>query len=116
MRFELCKDNVSSIRDQYENFNLTWLNIPYYLREHDIFIGTSTELESIDKVLAQRFESNGIKYLACILIRNDSDIPIGIFGLTYSEIPDNIEEFKRYLYHSLYEHRGELKVLLQMNK
>ena len=116
MRFELCKNNVSSIKDQYDNFNLTWLNLPYYLRDHDIFIGTSEELESIDKVLAQRFECNGVKYLACILIRNDLDIPIGIFGVTYSSVPDNINEFRNHISNLLHEHRGQIKMLIQMNK
>lgn len=56
MRFELCGTGIKSIKNQYNNFNLTWINLPYYLREKEIFIGGLEELNVIDPTLCTQFE------------------------------------------------------------
>lgn len=115
MRFEVCKKGVSSIRSQYNNFNLTWINIPYYLKENEIFIGDLQELAEIDCTLETQLEKNHVKYLACTLIRDSNGYPIGIFGMTWSEIPENIETLKDKIYSYLIEDKGEIKSLIQAN-
>lgn len=112
MRFELCNEGVESINHQYDNFNLTWLNMPYYLKEHEIFIGNTTELTEIDATLGTQFKKNKVQYLACVLIRDSSNYPIGIFGITWSEIPFNIEELKPKIHDYLILDRADVKALI----
>lgn len=115
MRFEFCNEGVSSIKNQYSNFNLTWINIPYYLKQHEIFIGDLQELAPIDSTLETQLEKNNVKYLACSVIRDSNGYPIGVFGVTWSEIPQNLERFKTKIHNYLIEDRSEIKTLIQMN-
>lgn len=115
MRFELCSDSVKSIKNQYNNFNLTWVNLPYYLKEHDIFIGSLEELNNIDPTLCTQFKKNNISYIACTVIRDNSNYPIGVFGLTWTSIPPNIDSLKDKIHHYLIEDRGTIKPLIQVN-
>lgn len=115
MRFELCNDGVKSIRNQYNNFNLTWLNLPYYLKEHEIFIGDLGELEKIDHTLCTQFEKNNVQYLACAVIRNSSGYPIGVFGVTWETIPPNSETLQNKIHNYLIDDRADIKTLIQIN-
>lgn len=83
MRFEKCLPNTVSMKSDYVNFNLTWLDLPFYLKENDLFIGSMNELESIDPVLHSQLVNKNVDYLACILIRNEYGEPHGIFGATW---------------------------------
>ena len=113
MRFERCGEGINSIRSQYVNFNLTWLELPYYLLEEEIFIGNLSDLQKIDPVVFSRFVKNGVQYVACILIRDSLGNPQGVFGVTWDHIPENLAS-KRYKIHDyLLTDRGELKMLLQ---
>ena len=82
MRFEKCLNNTVSIKSDYVNFNLTWLDLPFYLKENDLFIGSMDELKSIDSVLYGQLIAKNVDYLACILIRDETGDPQGIFGCT----------------------------------
>lgn len=83
MRFEKCLPNTVSMKSDYVNFNLTWLDLPFYLKENDLFIGSMNELESIDPVLHSQLVNKNVDYLACVLIRNEYGEPHGIFGATW---------------------------------
>ena len=83
MRFEKCLPNPVSMKSDYVNFNLTWLDLPFYLKENDLFIGSMNELESIDPVLHSQLVNKNVDYLACVLIRNEYGEPHGIFGATW---------------------------------
>lgn len=83
MRFEKCLPNTMSMKSDYVNFNLTWLDLPFYLKENDLFIGSMNELESIDPVLHSQLVNKNVDYLACVLIRNEYGEPHGIFGATW---------------------------------
>ena len=87
MRFELCDKQTKSIKEQYDHFHLSWLNLPDYLRIHDSFIG---KLEEVDPVLSRR---SSAKYIICKLIRDYSNVPIGIFGISYlDKLPNKLLE------------------------
>lgn len=116
MRFEFCNKYIPSVKLQYENFILSWLNLPYYLKEHDTFIGNLEEIYKIDPILHNRLEKNNISYLACVLIRDDNGYPTGIFGITWKEQPENIERVKDRIKNYLIEDRGSIKTLIQINK
>ena len=83
MRFEYCKDNISSIKEQYLQVHLSWLTFPDYLKTHNKFIGSIEQIKDIDKVLYERFKANNIKYLACILLWDINGKPSGILGFTW---------------------------------
>ena len=85
MRFEKCLPNTVSMKSDYVNFNLTWLDLPFYLKENDLFIGSMDELERIDPVLHSQLLNKNVDYLACVLIRNEYGEPYGIFGATWPE-------------------------------
>lgn len=90
MRFEKCLPNTVSMKSDYVNFNLTWLDLPFYLKENDLFIGSMDELECIDPVLHSQLLNKNVDYLACVLIRNEYGEPYGIFGATWPETDINI--------------------------
>ena len=101
MRFEKCLNNTVSIKSDYVNFNLTWLDLPFYLKENDLFIGSMNELKSIDPVLYNQLTAKNVDYLACILIRDETGDPQGIFGCTWPktdiDISTRVDKIHDYL-------------------
>lgn len=105
MRFEKCLNNTVSIKKDYVNFNLTWLDLPFYLKENDSFIGNINELKIIDPVLYDQLISKNVDYLACILIRDDYGDPQGIFGCTWPKTDIDISTRSNKIHDYLIEDR-----------
>ena len=61
------------------------------------------------------FEKNGIKYLACTVIKDSSGYPMGVFGITWETIPPNIDSLKDKIHNYLIDDRGDIKPLIQVN-
>lgn len=89
MRFEKCSQNTVSMKKDYVNFNLTWLDMPFYLKEHDYFIGNICELKNIDPVLYYQFSSYNVQNVAFVIITDDNTDPIGILGFTGTNLSIN---------------------------
>lgn len=115
MRFELCNDEVESIKNQYNDFNLTWINLPYYLKENEVFIGDMVKLDSIDSTLYTQLKKNNVQYLACTIIKDSSGYPIGILGVTWKNIPPNIDSLQNKIHNYLTDDRADIKTLIQSN-
>lgn len=115
MRFELCNDEVESIKNQYNDFNLTWVNLPYYLKKNEVFIGDIVKLDSIDSTLYTQLKKNNVQYLACIIIKDNSGYPIGILGVTWKNIPPNIDRLQNKIHNYLIDDRADIKTLIQSN-
>lgn len=115
MRFELCNDDVESIKNQYNDFNLTWINLPYYLKENEVFIGDMVKLDSIDSTLYIQLKKNDVQYLACTIIKDSSGYPIGILGVTWKNIPPNIDSLQNKIHNYLIDDRADIKTLIQSN-
>lgn len=115
MRFELCNDSVESIKNQYNGFNLTWINLPYYLKENEVFIGDMVKLDSIDSTLYTQLKKNDVQYLACTIIEDSSGYPIGILGITWKNIPLNIDSLQNKIHNYLIDDRADIKTLIQSN-
>lgn len=115
MRFELCNDDVESIKNQYDDFNLTWINLPYYLKENEVFIGDMVKLDSIDSTLYTQLKKNDVQYLACTIIKDSSGYPIGILGVTWKNIPPNIDRLQNKIHNYLIDDRADIKTLIQFN-
>lgn len=115
MRFELCNDEVESIKNQYNDFNLTWINLPYYLKTNEVFIGDMVKLDSIDSTLCTQLKKNNVQYLACTIIKDNSGYPIGILGVTWKNIPPNIDRLQNKIHNYLIDDRADIKTLIQSN-
>lgn len=115
MRFELCNDEVESIKNQYNDFNLTWINLPYYLKTNEVFIGDIVKLDSIDSTLYTQLKKNNVQYLACTIIKDNSGYPIGILGVTWKNIPSNIDSLQNKIHNYLIDDRADIKTLIQSN-
>ena len=115
MRFELCNDEVESIKNQYNDFNLTWINLPYYLKTNEVFIGDMVKLDSIDSTLYTQLKKNNVQYLACTIIKDNSGYPIGILGVTWNNIPPNIDRLQNKIHNYLIDDRADIKTLIQSN-
>lgn len=115
MRFELCNDEVESIKNQYNDFNLTWINLPYYLKTNEVFIGDMVKLDSIDSTLYTQLKKNNVQYLACTIIKDNSGYPIGILGVTWKNIPPNIDSLQNKIHNYLIDDRADIKILIQSN-
>lgn len=115
MRFELCNDEVESIKNQYNDFNLTWINLPYYLKENEVFIGDMVKLDSIDSTFYTQLKKNNVQYLACTIIKDSSGYPIGILGVTWKNIPPNIDSLQNKIHNFLIDDRADIKTLIQSN-
>ena len=111
MRFEKCGNNIASMKSCYVNFNLTWLDIPFYLKEKDLFIGSMVELKSIDSTLYNQLLPYDVDFLACILIRNEYGEPSGIFGCTWGENDIDMATREQKIHDYLIEDRGIIRDL-----
>lgn len=115
MRFELCNDEVESIKNQYNGFNLTWINLPYYLKTNEVFIGDMVKLDSIDSTLYTQLKKNNVQYLACTIIKDNSGYSIGVLGVTWTNIPPNIDSLQNKIHNYLIDDRADIKTLIQSN-
>lgn len=83
MRFELTSEGTCSIKEQYDNFHLSWLNFPDYLKVHKFFIGDLEAIKEIDLTLYNNFKKNDVAFLSCILLSDSDGHPTGILGFTW---------------------------------
>lgn len=60
MNYEIVKACDFYVSDQYQNINLSLLNLPDYLYKNGYWYGTTEELREIDPKLASMIENNGI--------------------------------------------------------
>lgn len=89
MRFEICKENVVSIKCNFVNFNLTWLDMPFYLQKNNYFIGNIYSLQKIDRILYNQLNNYNINNVAFVIIKDNDEIPIGILGFTGNNLNIN---------------------------
>lgn len=112
MRFEKCREGISSIKEQYLDFPLSWIDLYYYLKENKTFIGSIEELKSVDATLYERFKHNDVHYIACVLIQDESGQPSGVLGYTWTG-ETNIHNYENKISEYLWEDRGVLKAYLK---
>ncbi|MBP5458108.1 MAG: hypothetical protein J6Y37_16590 [Paludibacteraceae bacterium] len=82
MTYEEVRDGIEHIDEDYVSFNLSRFSFPMYLEANHIWYGTIDELYKMDSKLAVRLKSNGVSYMAIIMI-NGVDNELGYFGFTY---------------------------------
>lgn len=112
MRFELWAEHSKSMKDQYVDFNLTWLNMPYYLKEHEWFIGTIDELKLIDKVLYDQLKPYEVDYAAFIILRNTDNLPCGILGFTWPKTSIDLNTMRQKIHDYMITDRAKIQGLI----
>ena len=111
MRFEVCSEGVVSIKEQYDDFHLSWLDLYYYLEDHGIFIGSTEDLKTIDPTLYTRLLKNEVKYIACTLLSDVDGKPIGVLGHTWQK-DINMNMYYDKIKDNLLEERGAIATYL----
>lgn len=114
MRFEYCATGVKSVKTSYDHVHLSWLSLPLYLKNHELYIGTIEDFANIDKTLYEWYSQHGTKYVACVLLRDNSGAPSGILGFMWNkEIP--LEDIEEKMISYMYEDRAALAPHTQNN-
>lgn len=111
MNYEVVRDSVLYVSDEYNNFSLTKYNMIPYMFKNSLYIGNVSAIKPIDNRLHLKFLSNEISEVALIIIEG-IDLPIGILGLSYdknNKMPDT-QEIKSLL------RRETLKISLYLSK
>lgn len=87
MRFELCAENIEPIKWHYDNFHLSWLELPVYLKYNRFYADSVTNLKEVDCALHDILLKRGVKYIATIEINNRQE-SLGILGCTWERTPN----------------------------
>ena len=87
MTYDVERAGYTSVVSQYQDVNLSWLNMPNILYNNGFWYGTIDQLKEIDTKLGYMMESNGAKWTAFLLLAGSQDL--GILVLTFDRIPDN---------------------------
>lgn len=82
MTYEMVRNGVTHIDEDYTNLNLSRFSFPAYVNQHHYWMGSIEELRKIDPKIAQRLASNDVTYLAIIDIHGVKN-ELGFFGITY---------------------------------
>lgn len=89
MTYDQHKDGYTSITSNYQDVNLSWLNLPTVLYENGFWYGPISELKKIDSKLGCMMESHGTRWVSFLLLTGSEDL--GILVLSYAEEPQNIQ-------------------------
>ena len=82
MTYEVDKDSIESIDEDYQNLSLSRFKFPLYLHKNKVWYGTIEEFKQIDKKIANRMVTNGASYMVISTIETDTN-ELGYFGFTY---------------------------------
>lgn len=102
---------------QYHNGIMDWQHgtMRFELCNDEVFIGDMVKLDSIDSTLYTQLKKNDVQYLACTIIKDSSGYPIGILGVTWKNIPPNIDSLQNKIHNYLIDDRADIKTLIQSN-
>lgn len=90
MTYEVDKDNMKVINFQYQNVNLSLLNMSTILYENGYWYGSVEELSKIDPTLSQMISGNGTNWIALILLER-GNLELGILELSFEEEPQDLQ-------------------------
>lgn len=90
MTYEVDKDSIESIDEDYQNLSLSRFKLPLYLHKNKVWYGTIEDLKKVDKKMATRMLTNGANYMVVSTIETSTN-ELGYFGFTYcnGNIPSN---------------------------
>lgn len=93
MTYEEVNDDkqIRHISDDFDNVMISHYKLPFYLVEHNVFMGSAEELGKIDRRFEENFTSMGGKYIAIMVLRGHNK-EIGFLGVNFdegTEVPDS---------------------------
>lgn len=114
MRFEMTKPGIPAVKEQFDHIHMSWLTLPEYLKNNEVFIGTIEEFKNLDPTLGEWFIETDCEYVACTLLRDADNYPVGILGFMWNqEIP--VENVNEKIRGYLFEDRIKLKPYVKHN-
>lgn len=93
MTYEVDRDSIENIDEDYQNLSLSRFNFPLYLHKNKYWMGTVDEFKKIDNKMAIRMETNGASYLIISTIETETN-ELGYFGFTFcnGKMPRDIKK------------------------
>lgn len=82
MRIEETQDSIPNVDEDYADFSLSKYKLIAKVLDEGFFYGNIQDVQSIDKRLYYKFQSNDINEIALLTIYNE-DKPAGIVGLSF---------------------------------
>lgn len=82
MRIEETQDSIPNADEDYADFSLSKYKLIAKVLDEGFFYGNIKDVQSIDKRLYYKFQSNDINEIALLTIYNE-DKPAGIVGLSF---------------------------------
>lgn len=115
--YDAAVEGLDIIDEEYQNLSLSRFEMSTYLHNNFDFIGTIEEFRKIDKKLADKLASNGVKYVAMSTLHNGNK-EWGWFGVLYNR-SNNIPSEKQLFNHMLITSQSitqEMNVLKKENE
>lgn len=88
MTYDMPRDGYASVVSQYQDVNLSWLNIPTVLYDEGYWYGDIEELKKIDPKLGCMMDQNGTHWASFLLLSGSEDL--GILILSFEHKPEDI--------------------------
>lgn len=82
MRIEETQDSIPNVDEDYADFSLSKYKLIAKVLDEGFFYGNIKDVQSVDKRLYYKFQSNDINEIALLTIYNE-DKPAGIVGLSF---------------------------------
>lgn len=82
MRIEETQDSIPNVDEDYADFSLSKYKLIAKVLDEGVFYGNIKDVQSVDKRLYYKFQSNDINEIALLTIYNE-DKPAGIVGLSF---------------------------------
>lgn len=82
MRIEETQDSIPNVDEDYADFSLSKYKLIAKVLDEGFFYGNIKDVQSIDKRLYYKFQSNDINEIALLTIYNENK-PAGIVGLSF---------------------------------
>lgn len=93
MNYEIVRNNDCYVSQQYQNVNLSLINLPDYLYDNGYWYGTVEDLRELDPKLASMIATNGTNWIAFLLLEGSDDL--GILELSFAEAPADLKAVGR---------------------
>lgn len=114
MTYEEVNDEIGAeyVSDGFANLNISFFKIQYYLAEHTFYIGSVSDMRSIDNRFANRVDEIGGKYVGLIMLKSNG-VNIGILGVMFNVEHPSVD--RDYIHSKLDHYVQDVSSLLDLN-
>ena len=95
LNYESMNPTLTPIAEQFDDVRVSLYPLVTYLRQKDVWYGTTEDLQAIDNTAYYRAKALGIKYLGFRLLRVEGmpNAAISFAFVEGSEMPENMNDF-----------------------